>query len=303
MNRWLRDFRLVPIVLLAVVGLFVLKSIGLVFDGGYTLGQRLGRGDTMVVTTVPVPSALALQSQSRPLELAGQPSGSRPSWMQEMFNYPDVTGSVARPPSGDTIVTGAAGGAKPEAKDGKAAAGDAPPKSGKPPETRPVDGTVISMEPSRPASAAERALLERLQARRHELEARARELDARESLVKDAEHKLDGRLGDPKTAENRANPGAPRPQEVDAARFKSLVTMYETMKPKDAAKIFDRLDIRVLLEMASQINPRRMSEILALMTPEAAERLTVELASRASGSNLAPSPAELPKIEGRPTGG
>ena len=56
--------------------------------------------------------------------------------------------------------------------------------------------------------------------------------------------------------------------------------MYENMKPKDAAKIFDRLDIRVLIEVANQINPRRMSDILAQMSPEAAERLTVELANR-----------------------
>ncbi len=77
--------------------------------------------------------------------------------------------------------------------------------------------------------------------------------------------------------------------------------MYENMKAKDAAKIFDRLDIKVLLEVATQINPRRMSDILAQMSPEAAERLTVELATRA-GSDRNAKPAELPKIEGRPSG-
>ena len=68
--------------------------------------------------------------------------------------------------------------------------------------------------------------------------------------------------------------------ESDAARLKNLVTMDENMKAKEAAKIFDRLDIRVLLEVATQLNPRRMSDILAQMTPEAAERLTVALAAR-----------------------
>ena len=56
--------------------------------------------------------------------------------------------------------------------------------------------------------------------------------------------------------------------------------MYENMKAKDAAKIFDRLEIKILVEVATQINPRRMSDILAQMSPEAAERLTVELAAR-----------------------
>jgi flagellar motility protein MotE (MotC chaperone) len=37
--------------------------------------------------------------------------------------------------------------------------------------------------------------------------------------------------------------------------------------------------LRVLIEVASQINPRRMSDTMAQMQPEAAERLTIELAA------------------------
>ena len=37
MSKLLRDMRLMPIVLLAIVCLFVLKTMGLFFDGGYTL--------------------------------------------------------------------------------------------------------------------------------------------------------------------------------------------------------------------------------------------------------------------------
>ena len=77
--------------------------------------------------------------------------------------------------------------------------------------------------------------------------------------------------------------------------------MYETMKPKEAAKIFDRLDSKVLIEVASKINPRRMSEILAQMSPEVAEKLTVEFATRDSDRSAKSS--DLPKIEGRPSGG
>jgi hypothetical protein len=43
-----------------------------------------------------------------------------------------------------------------------------------------------------------------------------------------------------------------------------------------------------------------MSDNLGLMSPEAAERLTVELARRA-GTDKTASAADLPKIEGRPT--
>jgi hypothetical protein len=41
-----------------------------------------------------------------------------------------------------------------------------------------------------------------------------------------------------------------------------------------------------------------MSDILGLMQPEAAERLTVDLARRA-GTDKSTSTAELPKIEGK----
>ena len=41
MNRVLRDIRLIPIVLFATISLLALKVSGLVFDGGYTLAERL----------------------------------------------------------------------------------------------------------------------------------------------------------------------------------------------------------------------------------------------------------------------
>ena len=69
------------------------------------------------------------------------------------------------------------------------------------------------------------------------------------------------------------------------------------MKPKDAAKVFDRLEMSVLYEIASKIAPRKMSDIMGLMQPEAAERLTVELARRANPDKSVA--AELPKIEGK----
>ena len=150
----------------------------------------------------------------------------------------------------------------------------------------------------RAASPAERAILERLQERRTELDARARELEMRESLMKAAEKRLEGRVAELKELEARINNTVQAKEESEAARFKNLVTMYENMKAKEAAKIFDRLDIRVLFEVATQIKPRRMSDILAQMSPEAAERLT-RGARRASRQGQAG--AELPKIEGKPS--
>ena len=288
MTRWMRDFRLMPIVLIAVGCLFALKSFGLVFDGGYTLGQRINSG-TLTVTTVPIAPVRELRSPAVPLEMPPAPT-TKTSWMQEMFNYSnDVTGTIktTKPAEKAAMDKAEAASAKEVAKE--------PPAGTKDPYS-----TVVPTEPAPVASAGERALLERLQKRREELDARARELDLRESLLKAAEKKLETETPPGKPGAKGAEGGAAGQgrDEAESARFKSVVTIYETMKPKDAAKIFDRLDIKVLLEMASQIKPQIMSAIMAQMTPEAAERLTIELAAK-NGAERTLSPMNLPKIEGR----
>ena len=288
MTKWLREFRIIPVLLIAAASLLALKSIGLLFDGGYTLGQRLG-GNALVVTTIPVTPTTELRSPSTPLDVGGISSRPKP-WMQEVFNYPEVTGSVAAKPKEPPKEAAA------DSKDGKKDSA-APPA-----EPKPGAGTVIALDQSgRPESAAERALLERLQERRQELEARARELELRESLVKAAEKKLEAETASQKEGEAKDG-GAQRREAAEAARMKAVVTMYETMKPKEAAKIFDRLDSKVLFDVASQIKPQLMAAILAQMSAEAAERLTVELTAR-GGSDKTVNPSTLPKIDGKPDGG
>jgi flagellar motility protein MotE (MotC chaperone) len=211
-----------------------------------------------------------------------RPDSTKRSWAQESFNFPtgrtdpaDITGSVHEKPKEEA--------AKPAATA---------------PEVAKPDGTVVHPEQSQPVSPSERAILERLQSRRLELEARAREIDIRESLLKAAEKRIESRVEELKAIESRITTATEQKNDADAARFKGIITMYEGMKPKDAAKVFDRLEMSVLFEIASQIAPRKMSDILGLMSTEAAERLTVELARRA-GSDKSASASDLPKIEGK----
>jgi flagellar motility protein MotE (MotC chaperone) len=143
-------------------------------------------------------------------------------------------------------------------------------------------------------------VLESLNKRRLELEARARELEVRDGLLKAAEKRLEAKIQDVKEQEAKVKTAAGQRGEAEAVQFKSLVTMYENMKAKDAARIFDRLDMRIMVDVVTQMNPRKVSDVLAQMQPEVAEKLTVELANRAGGGR---EPAgELPKIEGRPGG-
>ena len=117
-------------------------------------------------------------------------------------------------------------------------------------------------------------------------------------MLKAAEKRIEGRVEELKAVEQRISTATEQKNEAEAARFKGIITMYEAMKPKDAARVFDRLEMSVLFEIASQIAPRKMSDILGLMSPEAAERLTTEMAHRA-GADKSASAVELPKIEGK----
>ena len=110
--------------------------------------------------------------------------------------------------------------------------------------------------------------------------------------------RAEGRVEEMKAIESRITGAAAQKAEEETARFKGIITMYEGMKPKDAAKVFDRLEMPVLFDIASQIAPRKMADILGQMSPEVAERLTVEMARRA-GSDKSGSAVDLPKIEGR----
>ena len=140
---------------------------------------------------------------------------------------------------------------------------------------------------AQPVSPAEKAILERLGERREELEGRMRELEMRERLLNSAEKKLDGRVGDLKALEEKAGgPAAAKPAAEEAKAIKNLVIMYESMKPKDAARVFDRLGLDVLVPVVQQMNPRKMSEVLAAMSPDRAEKLTVALATSGRSASV-----------------
>ena len=177
-----------------------------------------------------------------------QPNSTRKSWAQETLNYP--LGGKAEPAD----ITGSVHGAPKKE--------EAPKPAAAPPETTKPDGVVVYPDQSAPVSASERAILERLQSRRQELETRAREIDIRESLLKAAEKRIETKVEELKAVESRITTANGQKSEADAARFKGIVTMYEGMKPKDAAKVFDRLEMGVLFDIASQIAPRKMSDIL-----------------------------------------
>jgi flagellar motility protein MotE (MotC chaperone) len=215
----------------------------------------------------------------------------------------------------DQLITGATG-KKTESKPAESAAAE--PKMTKEEEQKAREELLARIEregtrvpaPAGEAAAgagvspAEKALLEKLRSRRGEIEARDRELDLRDNLLKLSERKLDERIGELRTLEGQL--GTAGGKQDAKTRYKPLVVMYESMKPKEAARVFDRLDVKVLMDLVGHMNPRKVSEIMAAMEPAAAEKLTLALARAAAQGDMAENSAppqpdtELPRLPAAP---
>lgn len=162
----------------------------------------------------------------------------------------------------------------------KSGANDASEDRGTLTDKPPVAQVNTAPEEAKPVmSPSEIAVLESLSKRRDEMEKRARELDMREQLLAAAEKRVQDRIDELKALEKKVNVDIGQTDEKNEARLVSVVKMYEAMKPKDAARIFERLDMGVLIDVAKRMEPRKISAILAAMDPVAAQELTVELAT------------------------
>jgi flagellar motility protein MotE (MotC chaperone) len=287
--------RVLPLAIAGLSLLLVLKATGLVLQGHYALATE----------TVP-PERLVAPATYRPVAAAGNAlrmaglddadiiTGSTPSPSDAA--KPDAAApSDAAPTSGRDAAADAAAAPAGEQHDGSTTSTTNPPSAEamRPAATKIIPG-------SNPATAGEEALLKRLQGRRQQLDDRSNQLDMRENLISAAEKRLEARISELKATEARLQDLQKARQAKEDGAWKELVTMYESMRAKDAAKIFDGLDINVLYEVVRRMDPRKASDVIGKMQPKSAERLTVALATRDPDTASGP-PAVLPKIQNRST--
>jgi flagellar motility protein MotE (MotC chaperone) len=129
-----------------------------------------------------------------------------------------------------------------------------------------------------PISEAERSLLLDLRKRRDELDARGRALDQREAVLAAAQAKLAVRVDELNALQAKLETLESARHAHDNANWAGLVRVYETMKPRDAAVIFDALDMQVLLGVLDRMSDRKAAPILAAMQPDRARLATQMLA-------------------------
>lgn len=121
-------------------------------------------------------------------------------------------------------------------------------------------------------------LLQKLAARREALDKRAQEIQMRAGLLKAAEKRIDKKVTDFKILKSTIEGLIKKYDEQQTTKLQSLVKIYENMKPKDAARIFEKLDMDTLLLVAERMKERKLAPVMAKMNPDKAREVTVQLA-------------------------
>lgn len=130
-------------------------------------------------------------------------------------------------------------------------------------------------------------LFEDLANRRKDIEERERELVLREALLKAAEQEIDQKYKELESLRGEIQGLLKQQSEEEKKRVASLVKIYEGMKAKDAARIFDTLDMDVLLQVMGQMSERKSAPILAAMSADRARSVTIMLAEQKKIPSLA----------------
>ena len=137
-----------------------------------------------------------------------------------------------------------------------------------------------------PVGDAERALLQDLRSRKLEIDARDQATSEREAVLSAAEHKLSERVDQLAALQTRLEALDAERKAHDEANWSGLVRTYEAMKPRDAATIFNDLDLAVLLPVLDRMKEGKAALVLAAMQPERARLVTAKLAQQRSQPSL-----------------
>ncbi|MGA3004773.1 MAG: hypothetical protein ABSE20_23950 [Acetobacteraceae bacterium] len=175
------------------------------------------------------------------------------------------------------------------------AAGPEAPASAEKPAAKPAQAQQQPAQPPRaadippvpdgpaPMTDGEKAVLLDLRARREQLDAREAALANRESMLAAAQQKLTAQIGEMQALQQRLETLEASRKQQETAAWQGLVKVYEDMKPRDAAAIFNDLGMPVLLSVIDRMKEAKAAAILAAMLPDKARDVTTQLALKRTG--------------------
>ncbi len=149
-------------------------------------------------------------------------------------------------------------------------------------------------------SNSELDLLESLAVRRRQLNQRETQLKLKENLLQAAQKQVEERIEQLKELEAKIQVDLKKKDVLQKNQYQRLVKIYSSMKAKEAARIFDGLDMPILVDLMGAMKAAASSQIIAKMNPEKARALTLMLARKSqisSNDTLMNKAKDLPEIK------
>lgn len=240
--------RLLPVVIIAAVFMLGFRIQVVVRDISNLTTASLEVGQT-ALAAAPAPAPAAPAAAAPAPAPAAAPAAAPPA---------------AAPAAGAAPAAAPAEGTQTAAADGAAAA--APP-------------TPVSFDPAS-LTKSEIDTLQRLAERRDLIEKRERETASKEGLLKAAEARIDGKIAQLQDLEKNIQGLLKQYDTQKQAEIQQLVNIYGAMKPKEAARIFDTLEMPILVSVIQTMKESKVAPIMAAMSPAKATALTEELTQR-----------------------
>lgn len=141
------------------------------------------------------------------------------------------------------------------------------------------DSKALLIEGTDP-SAMERSLLQEIHQQKQVYKDKLADLEQRERLLAATEKRVQEKIGQLEALRQTIQDLVGQHEAQEEDRMRALVKIYENMKPKEAARIFEGLDNLVLLDVVERMKERKVAPILGNMKASRAEEITVELAKR-----------------------
>ena len=121
---------------------------------------------------------------------------------------------------------------------------------------------------------SEIAILQELAERREALDLRNKEIDKKVIQLKVTEEEINNKLAQLQAYEKKLRSLMQEYSAKEKERLDSLVKLYASMKPRDAARILNTLDIEVSTALVREMKPSASSAILSQMEASKAKAIT-----------------------------
>ena len=128
-------------------------------------------------------------------------------------------------------------------------------------------------------TSVEVELLQSLAKRREELNRWENNIQIKEAALEATQKRIDDKIMQIEAMKKEIAALLAQYNSQEDAKIRSLVKIYENMKPSEAARIFDEVEMPILLLVIDTMSEKKAAPILAAMNPKKAKQLTVELAN------------------------